>query len=316
MPHCARDTFTPEQYHKHEESFWALPRSWVAGSHPLLARLWQAGRGSPTGLLPLFGQFPYTHRPEGLFLSVQEMARLLAQAPNTILKGARILEDPFALVTQLDRAPGEIASRWRIHPSIAADRGKEKRFVEYFHFPARWIYGGQWGLLTDPERQLLLCVAAMSHLRWEEPISSHELDELNWATDRSDLQASWESNELAYDGGRGNAYRIAVASSSELATATALGRTSISKVLANWQQTHLQGPWTDHRDRRGRPIVPERQLVRVYPLRTGRYLFHFRDHVGPWPFPELNEHLGLSASGDSASTRGSNRSVARECAAR
>jgi hypothetical protein len=297
MSRLKRPTFTENQYRQYSRSFWPMPREWGRGSPSFLSQLWEVGRGSVIGALPVLGQFTHTQQRTGLYLSTLEQARLSNQAPNTLDKGLALAEHRFALVAKQERQPGERANRWHVGPHIAASKGPDGRLADYFHFPARWIYGGQWALLSPPERLLLLALAAHADVRTEEPVTSHYLAHLgwDWEADRSDLQASWGCNDLGFGEQRGHAYRVVAAGSGELQNRTSLSRSTISSIIRTWTQVRPQWPWGECVDREGLPLFPERQLVRAYPLQTGRYLFHFRDHVEPWPFDELNQRLGLTA---------------------
>ena len=169
--------FEDAVYDRYRESFWPMPNSFVAHGH--LARLWKAehrskGRcsGAAIAILPIIGTHSNTVQG-GLWMGQGKMAALAGISVSSVREGAGILEATGLGAHSLHTQPNGLpVSTWtldaaafvRMGPGVHADPSTGSGSLpNYFSFPARALFGGNWCRLTPVQQAIYLAVGA--HVR-------------------------------------------------------------------------------------------------------------------------------------------------------
>jgi hypothetical protein len=272
--------FGQKLYGKRADWFWKLPRSWAdpCEGSCVLADLWRQGRTAPATILPVLGQHAHSPGAANFRLSLTEIARTALCDWHTAAKGRDVLEARQLVRTWTEEYMDQEVTHWELRPALAAPRGSD----EYFYCSSALLYGGQWGMMTGAQRQLYLALGANAYSS-KDPPEAHKLVNavLPDQVDRCDLERCHDET------GR---LRLVRLSHPQLARASGVGRQAIIDNVALWKHPAFWGE-DGNPDGLSLRLAP----IWVYPTRQHGLLYHFRDHVAPWPWDVLNAKARLSS---------------------
>ena len=252
-----------------------------SGGLPRLAELIRAGGVGVAALLPQLGILARPRDGQLFAQSIEEMARLGGVSPKTAAK-ARDAMEALGLVTySVENRRGTVLHHWAPSSELHAADPKRGRFdKEYFYFPARWLYGGNWARCTPVQREVFLALATNAFAVAASPAEQWVLrDEMHPDAPRIDVERCWEYA----DGIEPRVLRFAIASLSELCERTGRHLSAVHAAIAGWKHPSV---WHGSRND---PQALRHALIGVYPSASGSLVYHIRDHAPAWAWSVLNE---------------------------
>jgi hypothetical protein len=283
---CKRDRFTAEEYASRKTWFWPIPARW--GSDPetsWLAKLWQLGGAGGIGILPILGMYVNASFSDELDLSKEYIARLAGLSVDSVRHGAKALDKLGLAHCKPAKRFGRWITQWCLSSELAQPRlglsevGAERLAPDYFYFSAKLMHGGHWSQLTAVQQALFLGLATRSRVFFDPPSQGVLQWRLRPGVPVQDLNDCHEA-ALA---GRSHLRLVVDVSVTDLQQITGVSRRPLIQAIHDLKHPSAwprcgNDPWKLHHA----PLA-------VYPSDGGALIYHFRDHVEPWPCDQLNQ---------------------------
>jgi hypothetical protein len=305
---CHRGLFTEEQYNRYATTFWMLPRAWggdvpakawgggvsleqsialikSAGDTPVIAFLRHLGGAGLVSILPILGWLAGLEK-ERWALSAEELSRLCNVDTGSIRRARAALGPACGLsatpVSYTDQRHGRRLLHWQVPSCFAAVQTVRAAGLDrepYFFFSHRLIHGGQWAMLSAVQRAVYLAVATCAYAThgWADPLNEPLVSGVVLpGTPLDDMRRS----QLVYEE---HTLRVACVSYANIARISGYSPNAVKVAVRGFKHPAVWSRSTND------PRVLEYRPIWVYPtLDNGALLYHFRDHVRPWPWDVLN----------------------------
>ena len=185
-------------------------------------------------------------------LSIEELSRLAGVGRGSVQAGGKTLKSFGLASSKIVRKFGKFVTGWTLKAGLSG-LGSHKE--EYFYFPMRFVYGGNWSHMPGSEKCFYLAVGGLGRTYKQEPTSNPLLKLLDTG-ELDDLHACYDQEQRL---------RLACVSYREIQYASGLSQATVKRIGSQLQAD-----------------ASATSIIRAYPAGGGRsLLYHLRDHAEP-----------------------------------
>jgi hypothetical protein len=231
--------------------------------------------------LGIYANAPFAQE---LDLSKEYIARLAGLSVDSVRRGALALAKLDLAHCEPAKRFGRRITQWRLSGSLAQARsssesGRDQLGSDYFYFSGRLLYGGHWSRLTGVQQALFLGLATRGKVFHDPPSQGV----LRWRLQRGVAADDLNECYTAALGGRSHLRLVVDVSVTDLQEITGVSRRPLMRAIHRLKHPRAwPGCGND-------PWKLQHTPLAVYPSDGGALIYHFRDHVTPWPWDQLNE---------------------------
>lgn len=300
---CLRSEFTLREYEAFEDCFWLMPTAW--GESEMLADLKRSGGAAAISILPWLGRIAAQPKTQPWPISAEELGRVCGVNPKSVRHARDVLQQMGLVSTEVRQRHGARLLHWRVNSQLIAsetyrdlarelEEGEPATREPYFYFSFRLLYGGHWFAMSPVQRAIYLAAATLALVHRNPPREDWLLRPLlPRFVDLRDIEASYRLG-----GAAPNEYRLACASYTELARISGYEVKTVMRAVQGFKHPrhwNHQGYRKSSNDQSVLTYHP----IWVYPTLAGSSLvYHFRDHVHPWPWAVENARIPFRGEDD------------------
>jgi hypothetical protein len=277
---CMRSEFTLHDFEAFKKAFWLMPTSWRGPGTPILADLKHSGGAAAVSILPWLGRIAASPETHPWPMSAEELARVCGVDPKSIRYARKVLQKKGYLSTVIRQRHGVYLLHWKVDERLVASSSDRKA---YFFFSFRILYGGHWAVMSAAQRAVYLAAGTLASVHREEISENHYCRFI--ARRRAISFDDIEASRLAGRAGE-KEYRLAFASYAELSRISGYNISTVMRAVRGFKHPRFWKNSTVDAD------ALSHCPVWVYPTPQGNsLLYHFRDHVRPWPWAVENADI-------------------------
>lgn len=277
---CMRAEFTLREFEAYKNGFWLMPTRWGQPETPLIADLKRSAGAAAVSILPWIGRIAASRKTQPWPISAEELGRICGVNPKSVGLARDVLREMGYVSTVVKPRHGARLLHWEVDSQLVA---KVSTNEPYFYFSFRVLYGGHWSEMSSVQRAIYLAAGTRATVQRVAVSKSVVCQVIRPKVSLNDIE---ESRKVG--GAAPNEYRLACVSYTDLARISGYETSTIKRAVQDFKHpSHWPDSGADADALTHCPLW-------VYPTWHGNALvYHFRDHVRPWPWAVENAEVDV-----------------------